>query len=147
MKFMSNFINNVKNILEEQGKSTDNLFNDKILSKNTFYKYNQRFPSLPTLIKIANYLRVNIDYLLELSDNNNFKHYSTNQKDFYKNLLELINSSCISNRKFCRDLNFSRDNINRWKNGTTPSVQILLEIAQYFECSIDDLLTHENKIL
>ena len=39
---MSNFINNVKNILEEQGKSTDNLFNDKILSKNTFYKYNQQ---------------------------------------------------------------------------------------------------------
>jgi len=59
------FISKVKSTLEEQGKSIQSLFNDKIVSKNTFYKYKQRYPSLNTLIKIANYLEVSIDYLFE----------------------------------------------------------------------------------
>lgn len=137
---MFNFIKAVKEILEEQGKTTSNLFNDKIISENTFYKYNKRNPSLKSLIKIANYLEVSIDYLYELSDVNNFKPYSLQQNNFYSKLIDMINSANISCRKFSKDLNYSRDNILRWKNGTKPSVQSLLEIVKYFNCSVDDLL-------
>ena len=139
---MFNFIRAVKEILEEKGKTTSDLFLDKIISENTFYKYNKRNPSLKTLIKIANYLEVSVDYLYELTDENDFKPYLTNQENFYNKLISMIKNANISCRKFSKDLNYSRDNILRWKKGTEPSVQCLIDIVQYFNCSFDDLLSH-----
>jgi len=137
---MTSFINIVQNILEEQGKTKEDLFNNKIISKDTFYKYKHRNPSLQTLIKIANYLQVSIDYMYEKSDNNNFKLYSNNQKGFYDNLINLINTTGISIRQFCKDLNYAKDNVLRYKKGVLPTIRTLFEIAEYFNCNIDDLL-------
>jgi len=141
---VTDFITIVQNVLEEQGKSTEDLFKNKVISKDTFYKYKHRNPSLQTLIKIANYLKVSIDYLYELSDENNFSFYSINQNEFYNKLVNLINSKGLSFRQFCKDLNYAKDNINRYKNGVQPSVRTLFEIANYFNCSIDELLTKEK---
>ena len=137
---MLDFINKVKNTLEENGKSLQDLFNDKIVSKNTFYKYKQRYPSLNTLIKIVNYLKVSIDYLFENSNENKFNDYSFDSRIFYDNLTSYINKKGISYRQFCKELNYSRDNLIRWKNGTEPSVQTLIEISKYFQCLIDELI-------
>ncbi len=138
---MLDFISIVKNNLNEQNKTIDNLFKDNVVSKNTFYKYKQRFPSLKTLIKIANYLKVSIDYLLELKDENCFKNFYVYNKDvFYKNLILFIQNKKISCRKLCKDLNYSKDNIYRWKKGVIPSIRNMIELAKYFDCHIDDLL-------
>ena len=142
---MTDFITVVQDILEEQGKTTEDLFVNKIVSKDTFYKYKQRNPSLPTLIKIANYLKVSIDYMYELSDKNNFMPYTKNQTGFFDTLINLINSSNISIRQFCKDLNYAKDNVLRYKKGVQPSVRTLFEIAKYFNCTIDDLLLKEKK--
>ena len=134
------FIELIKNILDEQGKSVEVLFDNNVISQNTFYKYKQRYPSLKTLFNIVNYLKVSIDYLLEFKDENNFSYYTYDEKTFYENLIKMIKSKNLSQRQFCRNLNYSRDNIIRWKKGIIPSVQSLLEISQYFGCSIDELL-------
>ena len=141
---MIDFISIVQNVLQEKDKTTEDLFKDKIISKNTFYKYKHRNPNLKTLIKIANYLEVSIDYMFEFCDENNFSRYSDNQSHFYNKLMELINLSKISIRQFCKDLNYSKDNVLRYKKGVEPSLRTLLEISQYFHCSIDDLLTQEK---
>lgn len=138
---MIDFILAVKTVLDEQEKSVDCLFSDKIISKNTFYKYKHRNPNLKTLIKVANYLQVSIDYLYEMTDSNNFHPYSLDQSDFHNKLVNLIDKSNISNRQFCKELNFHKDIILRYKNGVEPSVRTLFEIANYFGTSIDDLLT------
>lgn len=140
---MFDFIKAVKDVLKENGKTTEDLFKDKVVAENTFYKYKQRYPSLKTLINIANYLGVTIDYLFGLSEENNFRPYCKKQENFYNNLMYFIGTSGQSGRQFCKELNYSRDNILRWKRGTQPSVQTLLEIARYFNCSVDDLLDRE----
>ncbi len=137
---MSDFISQVKEILEEKGKTTENLFADKVISEDTFYKYKHRYPSLKTLLKVANYLCVTVDYLFELSNENNFKPYALEQKNLYSNIVALIESSGISQRKFSKDLHYSRVNLLRWKNGMTPNVQSLIEISKYFNYPINDLL-------
>lgn len=138
---MLDFLYYINNILEEQNKSTEDLFNSGIISKNTFYKYKQRYPSLATLIKIANYLEVSIDYIFERNDKNTFSTpYVYSKEIFYKNLTEYIKSNNISQLTFCKDLNYSKDNIMRWKTRTIPSVLNLIEIANYFNCNVDDLL-------
>lgn len=137
---MGNFITVVQQCLEERNKTIKNLFADNIISPDTFYKYKQRNPSLSTLIKIANYLEMTIDYMYELCEENNFVEYSVDQSKFYDTLMSLINLSHISIRQFCKELNYAKDNVSRYKKGVTPSVRTLFEIANYFNCSIDDLL-------
>lgn len=137
---MSDFIAQVKSVLEEKNMTTQDLFDDNIISQNTFYKYKHRYPSLKTLLKIANYLNVTVDYLFELTDQNNFKPYSLQQNDLYTHIVALIDNYGISQRKFSKDLHYSRVNLLRWKKGTSPNVQALIEIAKYLNCPIDDLL-------
>lgn len=137
---MVNFIDAIKNILEENDKTLKDLFDNNIISKNTFYKYRQRYPSLKTLMRISNYLETSIDYIFEFSNENNFAYYNLEKNNFYSNLISLIKSNNISGRAFCKDLSYSRDNLIRWKSGTQPTVRNLIEIAKYFNCTIDELL-------
>ena len=141
---MTNFIDIVKNILDEQGKSINSLFLDNVISKDTLYKYKQRNPSLKTLVKIANYLKVSIDYMYERVEENTFEKYSNKQTNFYKNLIYYINLEKISNRQFCKNLQISKDSLVRYKNGVEPNIKTLFEIADYFGCNVDDLLTKDN---
>lgn len=67
---MLDFTTIISSVLEEQSKTTQDLFDDDVISKDTFYKYRRSNPSFTTLIKIANYLQVSIDYIYELTDNN-----------------------------------------------------------------------------
>lgn len=138
---MTDFINLVNNALAEKNKTTADLFNDSIVFKDTFYKYRQRYPSVCTLLKISNYLKVTPDYLLELSDENDFKEdYTFDSARFYLNLDKILKSKNISGRNFCKELNYSKDNVSRWKKGTVPSVSSLIQISTFFEVSIGDLL-------
>lgn len=70
---------------------------------------------MKTLLKVANFLCVTVDYLFELSDENNFKPYDLEQKNLYTNIVSLIENSGISQRKFSKDMNYSRVNLLRWK--------------------------------
>lgn len=138
---MTDFINLVNNALAEKNKTTADLFNDSIVSKDTFYKYRHRYPSVCTLLKISNYLKVTPDYLLELSDENDFKEdYTFDSEKFYLNLTKILKSKNISGRNFCKALNYSKDNVSRWKKGTVPSTLNLIQISSYFEISISDIL-------
>ena len=82
---MIDFIKLVENILEEQGKSKQSLFEDCVVSANTFFKYRQRYPSLKTVIKIANYLNVSIDYLFEFVYSSLEKRHTTNRSKIVRN--------------------------------------------------------------
>lgn len=136
------FITAVYSYLDECGRSTKDLF--EVVAPSTFYKYRKREPSLDTLIKIANFLKVNIDYLYELSDTNDFVPYSLDQSGLYQRIESQLQDTKLSKREFCRRLNISKDNLNRWKRGTTPSVQMLIEIVKYLNISTDDLLKRED---
>lgn len=138
---MTDFINLVNNALAEKNKTTADLFNDSIVFKDTFYKYRHRYPTVHTLLKISNYLKVTPDYLLELSDENDFKEdYTFDSEKFYLNLIKILKSKNMSGRIFCKELNYSKDNLSRWKKGTVPSTLNLIQISSYFEISISELL-------
>ena len=142
---MPDFITLVNDVLEEQGKTTKDLFKNGVISENTFYKYRHRYPNLKTLLRIANYLQVSIDYLFELCEENKFKPYLIEQKNLYNNIISLIENSKISQRKFSKDLNYSTVNLLRWKKGMLPNIQTLIEISKYFNVPVDDLLEKEHK--
>lgn len=137
---MSNFSELLLDIMDEKGKSIKDLEESKIIGKNTFYIFSKTYPSLNTIIKIANFLNVSIDYLLDKSTENKFKPYKLEQNNFYNTLSIILKKNNISQTKLCSDLQISRTNFSRWKNGTQPSLEKLILISTYLNCSIDDLL-------
>lgn len=140
---MSNFKELLSDVLIEQKKTFQDLEDAGVVSKRTFYQYNNFTPFLPTVIKISNYLKVSIDYLFGIVSYNSFKKYNERQKDFYKKLNSLLKERNISQSKLSKDLSFGRSNFTYWKKGALPKLSTLIELANYFGCRIDDFLCME----
>lgn len=140
---MSNFGELISNALFERNKSIKDLEDNKILAKNSFYSFGKNVPSLESMIKIANFLQLSIDYILDRSTENNFKKYKIDQSKFFNNLEKFRIAENLPKTKFCEKLGISRTNFSRWKNGTQPSLTKLIELADFFGCDIDDLLERE----
>ena len=60
---MSNFKSLLEDILLEQNKSFADLEKAGIIYERAFYQYKDYTPYLTTILSIANYLEVSLDYL------------------------------------------------------------------------------------
>ena len=62
---------NLKEIIDSKGYSVTKVATNSKISDSTIFAYinSQKIPSLPTLISLADYLNVNIDYLVDRTDN------------------------------------------------------------------------------
>lgn len=140
---MLNFKNILGDVLSEQNKTFADLEAANIISERTFYQYEKYTPYLPTVIKIANYLKVSLDYLSGRTHENCFKRYKEIQTDFFGNLMSILQAYNISQSKLAREAKFSRPNFQHWKSGKLPKFDTLVSIAAYLNCSIDDLLDTE----
>lgn len=97
-------------------------------------------PSTKTLIKIANFLNVSINYLLG----------KTNDEEFYKSsspttFLSRFESLCIekqvSHYKVANDCLFDKSSISKWfSKNFIPELEIIELLCDYFDVSPDYLL-------
>jgi len=58
---------------------------------------------------------------------------------FYYNYLDYCNKMKKSPSKVAEELGSSRASVNRWKNGSLPTDAMLIKIAQYFGCNVEQL--------
>ena len=142
MFFVMNFYDLIFDVMNEKGITIKDLEQNGALGKNTFYLFKEASPSLISVIKIANFLGTSIDYIINQKEINNFSPYSTNQNGFFEKLENIRKANKIPQRKLCKDLRISRTNFFNWKNGTIPTMYKLIELSQYLDCDIDDLLVH-----
>lgn len=57
------------------------------------------------------------------------------------NLFELMEKNNVTQQKLSEAIGFSQGNISDWKSGrSSPSVEALVKIAEYFNVSVDYLL-------
>lgn len=140
---MEKFSNLVLEVLNEQGKTFSDLEKDGIICKRSFYQYKDFTPFLPKVLEIANYLQVSIDYLCNKATSNNYKKYSLAQDQFLDKLNNQLKIASISKFKLAKDLSLGRANFTYWENGSIPKLSTLVEISNYLNCDIDDLLEHE----
>lgn len=65
---------------------------------------------------------------------------------FYDLFYDLCTRKGVSPSKACLDMGLSRSLAAKWKNtGATPSSEVILKIADYFNVSADTLLGMEQK--
>ena len=140
---MKNYYEEIRDVMKEKNVSIKDLENNNIFSKNVFYTYTKYNPSISVIVRLANFLEVSIDYLLGRTDTNKFKRYKEKQENFYNNLIKVLKEYNLSFYRVCKDLNISDSNLGRWRYGTKPKLEMLISIADYLQCSIDDLLDLE----
>lgn len=98
-------------------------------------------PKTPSLIHIADYFNISIDYLIANTDDEYFEK-SMHPANFLERLEELRTEHGIKTRyELAQKLLIHRNNIAQWyKLNCLPLIDDLIIIADYFNVSVDYLL-------
>ena len=59
---------------------------------------------------------------------------------------ELCKSNGTTRAALSRKLGISKSNMNNWKNGSNPSVEVLCKLADELNCTTDSLLGRESPV-
>ncbi|MCD8308966.1 MAG: helix-turn-helix domain-containing protein, partial [Clostridia bacterium] len=102
-------------------------------------------PSTRTLIKIADYFNVSVDYL---AGNTNEAQYTKAEvpSNFNQRFQALCVEYGVTDYRISTDCHFSKNYPARWrKNNLIPTYEIVQDIADYFKVSLDYLLGRTDK--
>ena len=97
-------------------------------------------PYVDTLVKLADYFKCSTDYLLGLTDQLSEEEFKQ-RPPFPEQLTFLLNHFKITKYRLEKQTGLSEKTVNRWHNGKTqPTVDSLIRLAKYFDCSVDFIL-------
>ena len=137
---MNIFQERLQDLLEEHNLNRLQLSKIIGISSTTINGYfnNNYYPHINIAIKMAKYFDCSLDYLFGKTDN---KHYhNKNNNSFIENFDNLLKINNLPIAKALREMKMSEYNYYRWKNGKFPKTNNLLDIAKYFDVSIDYLV-------
>ena len=144
MRDKVNYFNLFKNVMDEKGVSISDLERNKVLTHNTFYKFDKFCPTLQNCLAIANFLKVSLDYVFEKSDVNSFKKPYKVPQNFGENIIKVLASMKMNQKSFCDETGISSGTISKWRKGVQPKMSTILDICEILLCNIDDLLETEK---
>ena len=135
------FPKRLKKLRKNKKLKQEELGNFLGLSASTIgmYEHGRRSPDNKTLIKISNYFDVSADYLLGKTE---IKNYENLEKQIFgKRLKQLRENANITQEELGKKVNLVKSNISMYEKGKrTPSVEILEQMSNIFDVSIDYLL-------
>lgn len=144
MAISTNFQNRFVELADElDGKSKTQ--KAKIIGiSNTTYSnaYNYGIiPKTSSLIRIADYFNVSIEYLIGNTENEHFEK-STHPKQFKERLKDMQKAKSISSiYELSQRIHIHRNNISQWyKLNCIPLIDDLIILADFFNVSVDYLL-------
>ncbi len=123
-----------KSLAEKLGVNRSNV--TKYLSGNVF-------PDLPTFINLCVAFGCSADYLAGLRDDK--PHVKIKGANYSADRLRsVLNEFGVSQYRLQKDLKVSASSVWAWLSGkATPSVESLVKIAEYLDCSLDYILGTE----
>ncbi len=135
------FSETLKDLMLDNNLSIKELVDASKINISTIYFYlkHNSLPDVQTAIKLSEYFNCSINFLLGLSDDKEIKIVKTNTR-FIDNYEFLLKEFKTNNYNVSNNLNINRNSIYNWKKGKTPKMIILVEIAKYFNTSVDFLL-------
>ena len=109
----------------------------KTLSYATVYGI---VPSVPTLIKIADFAERSIPYILGETDDESF-YPSVKNETFHTRLAALAEENNVKFSQISAKTSFAKNSIYEWnRRKCLPTLGYLYELADYFGVSVDYLL-------
>lgn len=146
MQNLSVFVEVVQEIMIEKNLRAIDIAKGADIDKSLISDYlaGNSLPHLKNLLKIAEFLNVNIDYLLgRVTTKQNF--HNNNTSTFFErlNLLRLENK--ISINKLLSECAITHPAYYKWKGGSLPYIPQIISLADYFCVSADYLLGLTDK--
>jgi len=146
MDNLSKFSERLDEIMFEHQTSVSELAKAIGTTKMTVYRYisKKRTPELFYLIKISDYYNCSLDFLLGITDNNNMTSFKStaNFSERFKRILEKYHTTEYFLHK---STGISRSVLYAWlSDNKLPSLDSLIKLSSYFDCSIDFLVGREN---
>lgn len=108
-----------------------------------YFKHNS-IPDVECALKLSEFFKCSINYLLGLDNERKFVLNLTN-KSFIEIYEELLKENHVTNFYVCNKLNINRNSIYTWRKGKTPKMVNLILFARFFDVSVDYLLGRTNK--
>lgn len=100
------------------------------------------YPELSIAIKIANYFKCSLDYLMGVSQE--YTNGEKNDLTFVETVKKLLKENNLSIEKLMKEINLSETNFYRWQRGNNkPSMSSIIAISKFFDVSIDYLVCGE----
>ncbi len=115
---------------------------ESVMTRMTVYGI---IPTTPILVKLADFLKISMEYLLGESDDKTINE-STNPTEFYIRLEELKSERKTKYSKIAKIVNFPNSYFYDWiRRKTLPSVQFLIPISKYFQVNLDYLIGRSDE--
>lgn len=139
---MSNLPENLKDLLNEAEINAPALALATGIDPSTILTLlrGEGLPYVDTLVSLADHFRCSTDYLLGLTDRLEDIPFKK-RPPFSEQLTFLLNHFKITKYRLEKQTGLSEKTVNRWHNGKTqPTVESLIRLANYFDCSVDFIL-------
>ena len=139
---MSNLSESLKDLMEEAEINAPALAKATGIDSSTILTFlrGDGLPYVDTLITLADYFKCSTDYLLGLTDKLSEEVFRQ-RPPFKEQLTFLLKHFNVTKYRMEKDTGLAEKTVNRWHNGKTqPTVDSLIRLAKYFDCSVDFIL-------
>lgn len=139
---MSNLSESLKDLMEEAEINAPALAKATGIDSSTILTFlrGDGLPYVDTLVTLADYFKCSTDYLLGLTDKLSEEEFRQ-RPPFKEQLTFLLKHFNVTKYRMEKDTGLAEKTVNRWHNGKTqPTVDSLIRLAKYFDCSVDFIL-------
>jgi len=103
------------------------------------WRGNARDIRLSNLIAVCRYFDCGVDYLAGRTETNNKPNRKTLPR-FSDSARRVMERKGISQYRLRKETRFSGGHFNDWDNGAEPQLSTIIELANYLDCSLDELV-------
>ena len=139
---MSKLSETLKDCMAEAGYNETSLSEISGIYKSHISEYlsGKHLPTYNHFIKLIYTFNCSADYLLGLKEIHTEEPLHT-VLPFGERLRSLLKARKLSQTEFCKQLHLSSCALYKWLSGkNNPSVESLIRLAEYFDCSVDFLI-------
>lgn len=138
---MSNFVDTLKEVLCEKELSRREIAKiTELKNSRLIYNLNNYNPKIETALKIVDFLGSSLDYFERKIDYFSCDYNKDYKINFFENLDKARKQQKIKVKTLCEETGIGESTYYDWKNGKLPQYENLITVANYLDCSIDELL-------
>jgi len=141
---MSNFGETLAGLIIEKNLTSKELAKDLSVTVQCLnrWKTNKTDIGLSHLAALCRYFGCSLDYLIGKTEHDS-RPSKFNIDNFGKQVRRVMKEKNVSTYKLQNETKYSGVYFNSWDNGSDPKLSTLIELAKYFECSLDELVGFE----
>ncbi len=138
------FFARLSDLMSDEGLNAESLAQKAEIDPSGIRRYLRKeiLPTLKNAIKLAEYFHCRLNYLFGLDDD--CGRFDEKSADFAESFEKALREKNVTRYRLCKDTRISPQSADDWFNAKRkPSMENVLKIAEYLDCSVDYLVGRE----